>query len=80
MHSTLIYYFGNKIYNYDKRSWMSLSFFSGTLFITLFSFKSNLNTLKTIIEKIYLNKNGKSIFYKSAIQLSRYNELCITKI
>ena len=59
----LIYYFGKKIYNYDKRSWMSLSFFSGTLFITLFSFKSNLNTLKTIIEKIYLNKNGKSIFY-----------------
>lgn len=49
MHLGLIYYFGKKIYNYDKRSNFSLIIVSIGMALSLKSLKSNIHSLDTLI-------------------------------
>jgi hypothetical protein len=49
MHFGLIYYFGKKIYYYEKRTNFSLIIISIGLTLTLKSLKSNIHSLDTLI-------------------------------
>ena len=55
------FYSGKKVYNYDKRGWFGLIFFSGLFGLCIYIMKGNEKAAAKFVMEMYLMKNGRHV-------------------
>ena len=66
-----VYYFGKKIYNFSERSWSGFFIYSFLFYLNFKHLIKNASTINSIIDKVYLLKDGKTITYNTLLGLSQ---------
>ena len=67
----LAYYCGKKVYNYNQRGWIGLAFFSFLTYKLTRHGVSNIATMRTVINKVYINEDGKKIMFTCVGSLNK---------